>query len=68
MDGKTGTYGVDNLTHEQNFVYGVPYEDGREGEVHGNAGMREGGIACLEEGSCSCLDEAGGEVFEGGLV
>ena len=62
------TYPVDNLTHEQNFVYGVPYEDCRKGEIHGNADMREGGFACLEEGQGACFDEAGGEVFEGGLV
>ena len=63
----TENKGLD-LTHEQNFVYGVPYESEGKGEVHGNADMREGGFACLEEGSCSGFDEAGGEVYEGGVI
>ena len=65
MNMKTEAY---NLTHEQNFVYGVSYEGEGKGEIHGNADMREGGLSCLEEGFCSGFDEAGGEVFEGGLV
>ena len=65
---ETGTYLVDNLTYEQNFVYCVPYEEGSNSEDQGNAEMREGDFTCSTEGQCSCFDEAGGTLSEGSLV